>query len=102
MFETLDPFSSSSSSSGVAMVEPNARLGAVVRKSEGRVALATPTERRRRDGLERQVKLKLVKIPVKETRASAHRDSHTKVRSISCQLDPGRWSSSWEEDLCSH
>lgn len=52
VFETLDP--SSSSSSGVAVVEPNARLGAVVRKREGMVALATPTERRRRDGLEKQ------------------------------------------------
>lgn len=54
MFETLDPSSSSSSSSGVAVVELNARLGAVVRKKEGRVALATPTERRRRDGLDKQ------------------------------------------------
>lgn len=77
MFETLDTFSSSSSSSGVAVVEPNARLGAVVRKREGRVALATPTERRRRDGLERRVKQqKLVKNPsenLKETRAFARR-----------------------------
>lgn len=49
MFETLDP--SSSSSSGVAVVEPNDKLGTVVRKLGSWVALATPTERRRRDGL---------------------------------------------------
>ncbi|TNN89324.1 hypothetical protein EYF80_000612 [Liparis tanakae] len=40
--------------SGVAVVEPKARLGAAVRKKEGKVAWATPTERRRRDGLNRQ------------------------------------------------
>lgn len=54
MFETLDP--SVSSSSGVAVVEPNGRMGSFVRKKEVSVALATPTERRRRDGLEKKRK----------------------------------------------
>ncbi|KAF3834783.1 hypothetical protein F7725_027341 [Dissostichus mawsoni] len=40
LFETLDP--SSSSSSGLAVVESNCRPGAVVRKKLGSVALATP------------------------------------------------------------
>lgn len=43
-----------SSSSGVAVVEPNGRMGSFVRKKEVSVALATPTERRRRDGLEKK------------------------------------------------
>lgn len=50
MFYTLAP----SSSSGVAVVELNGRLGGRVRKREVWVALATPTERRRRDGLKEQ------------------------------------------------
>lgn len=50
MFYTLAP----SSSSGVAVVELNERLGGRVRKREVWVALATPTERRRRDGLKEQ------------------------------------------------
>lgn len=49
---TFDPSSSSSSASGGAVVEPNAGLGAVVREKEVWVALATPRERRRRDGLQ--------------------------------------------------
>lgn len=56
MFETLDPSSSWFLSSGVAVVEPNGRLRAVVRKREFWVAFATPTERRRRAGLEKESK----------------------------------------------
>lgn len=50
---TFDPSSSSSSSSGATVVEPNGRLGTVVRNRGDCVALAIPTARRRRDGLEK-------------------------------------------------
>jgi hypothetical protein len=45
---TLEP--STPSPSGLGVVDALGRVGGVVRKC-GRVALATPTERRRRDGL---------------------------------------------------
>lgn len=54
VFQTFDPSSSSSSSPGLAVVEPNGRLGTVVRKRVFWVAFATPTERLRRDGLQKQ------------------------------------------------
>lgn len=44
------------------MVDPNGKLGAVVRKNEDCVALATPTERRRRDGLKRQQGVTMVEV----------------------------------------
>ena len=48
---TLEP--SAPSPSGLGVVDALGRVGGVVRK-RGRVALATPTERRRRDGLKKK------------------------------------------------
>lgn len=55
VFETFESSLSLSVSFGLAVVEPNGKPEAVVRKKVLWVALATPTERRRREGLEKQM-----------------------------------------------
>lgn len=113
MFETFESSLSLSVSFGLAVVEPNDKPGAVVRKKELWVALATPTERRRREGLQKQMgeRIKLNATENLETENCAQssdtlRQANNQLsKQKSCELDPGRWSSSVQkasEDLCSH